>query len=809
MNRRDFVSGGLSAIVAGSRAARPKSLADSTAQDDPKFFLTSKAIRVGLGPHGTIRSMEVKSAGQWEPVEFCAEPFAGPAFTGVKLESLTGSAKNFAGTVNGVRYSLRYRLEGDRLAIVARLKNERDSDYTPKAAPLVLGINCEMLSYPTWNYRYFPTLLRCEKTHFWGYFMTPRGRIMTIGSPDPVASYAMSYERSSWGDGGHLIKTCSLDLMHALPLPPRHPQHLVSLKAGEQRSWTIYLQPVRSLGEIKPALSASLQAPMIDADRYTLAAGQSSRLTVWAKQPVTVTVTAEDGSTTPLALQSATGNYTAAFTPHGGPGLYRLTVAQPDGRTGEACISVRQPWSWYLRRAREASLVDMQYASSHLEQWLGLQTGVLARRYLPDPSLDTQTDKRLREILNLQWDLKTKRPTNMPEIRLLVNTAQMASVVADRYLADRDPYWLDLASGFADYVVSRQDADGNYHNYTTVAYPVKCVMTVMAVEKIVSAKDERFAAAYQRHYDSAKRAMDFLVRSKDNLTTEGQSTFEDGMISCAGMQLGLFALLEKDPEQRRQYADAARNMLLAHRCLEQLLIPDSRMNGATLRFWEAQYDVLMGGSLNMMNSPHGWSAWLIPGLWYQYLLTGEEEWLQKAMNAMGSCAQVVDSRTGQLRWAFVPDPYREVTMLVSDPAYPGEGKRVPAIIGEQYVPMIASFHYPNHEPVFGNGWTSGWCCCNDVHEIFTSLSEVALTSAYVVERADGTLVVWNCTATRDGGGAINIQPDEEIVSRVHLNLRGPRQVIATFANAATVSTRAEGLQWIGPGGMPELLSSTA
>ena len=143
---------------------------------------------------------------------------------------------------------------------------------------------------------------------------------------------------------------------------------------------------------------------------------------------------------------------------------------------------MRQPWSWYLRRAREASLIDKQYASSHLEQWLGLETGVLARRYVPDPSLDAQTDQRLKEILALQWDLTARRPTNMPEIRLLVNTAQMAAVLAYRYLADRDPYWLDLASGFADYVVSRQYPDGNYDNYTTVAYPVKAVMTVMAVE---------------------------------------------------------------------------------------------------------------------------------------------------------------------------------------------------------------------------------------------------------------------------------------------------------------------------------------
>jgi hypothetical protein len=216
-------------------------------------------------------------------------------------------------------------------------------------------------------------------------------------------------------------------------------------------------------------------------------------------------------------------------------------------------------------------------------------------------------------------------------------------------MADRNPYWLDLASGFADYAVSRQGADGNYDNYTVIFYPVKSVMTVMAAEKMAAAEDGRFKAAYDRHYDSAKKAMDFLVRSGEDLITEGQNTFEDGMISCASTQLGLFALLQKDAGERRHYAQASRKMLLAHRCLEQLLIPDSRMNGATLRFWEAQYDVLIGKSRNMMNSPHGWSASVIPGLWFQFLLTGEEEWLRKAMNAMDSCAGTLQVATNSRR----------------------------------------------------------------------------------------------------------------------------------------------------------------
>jgi hypothetical protein len=175
---------------------------------------------------------------------------------------------------------------------------------------------------------------------------------------------------------------------------------------------------------------------------------------------------------------------------------------------------------------------------------------------------------------------------------------------------------------------------------------------------------------------------------------------------------------------------------------------------------------------------------------------------------MGSCAQVIDSRSGLLRWAFVPDPYREVTMLVADPSLPGQGKRVPAIIGEQYVPMIASFHYPSHEPVFGNGWENGWCCCNDVHEIFIALSEVVLTSAYLVERANGDLVAWNCTAQRDSVGVLQVQPAEDIVTRVHVNVPGTRQLRVAFSSG-TLTAQAQGLAWIGPGGVPELFSSTA
>lgn len=836
MNRREFVSQSVRTLVAtslsadaGLRTAESQVVDSSESHGAPgRWSLNGHNIRVSLADNGTIRALEVMHESQWEKVGFRTGILAGPAWAEVPIQKIAGTVAGFAGTVAGIHHSLEYRIDGDRLAIVAGIENRRTSEYAPRIARMILGIDCEMRTYPAWDFRYFPTLLRCEKTHFWGYFMTPMGRILAIGSPDPIATYNINYDESVWNpgdggdlavpcvprkdaewscDGGHLIFTCSLDFLHKLPLPARHPQDLVSLQPGQQHRWTIYLQPLKALDDIKPALASAASAPMIEADRYTLAPGESSHISIWAPRTVAVTVSAPDGSVSPLAAHPESGSrLTATFTPVAGPGLYRLSVVQRDGHVSEAGISVRNHWSWYMVQARKESLVHKQYASSHLEQWLGLETDALARLYLPDPALDAQTDKRLKEILNLQWNLATKTPSNIPiKVRYLVNTAQMAGIVAYRYMADRDPYWLDLASGFADYVVSLQWPDGNYDNYTSVAYPVKSVMTVMAAEKLASAADERYQAAYQRHYASAKRAMDFLVRSQDNLTTEGENTFEDGMISCSGTQLAMFALLQTDKAERRRYAEASRKMLFSHRCLEQLLIPDSRMNGATLRFWEAQYDVLIAKSRNMMDSPHGWSAWLIPGLWFQYLLTGEEDWLRKAMNALGACAQLIDFETGKLRWAFVPDPYREVTMLIPNPDNPMRGLRVERTIGEQYIPMIASFHYPDHEPIRGNGMTSGWTCCNDVHEVFTALAEVALTSAYVVERSDGNLVTWNCTAERDSADKIVIHPSEEVVSRVHVNLQRNYRVRAVFGNAPELQIDAKGMQWIGPGGIPEII----
>lgn len=547
------------------------------------------------------------AADAWQPIAFRSDASAGPQWfvqtadshtTNVVMTLKDKERLLFEGRAGKLVCSLRYASIRDRLALVAAIRNDGPAALESLRAGLRLGLDTYMSHYPQWLDKMFPTLLRCEKTHFWGYAMSPHGRILGIASPDPVASYHFAYNiTDDGGDGGHRIYTISLDLLNPLPLPSRHPQDLHGLAPGQSREWTIFLGELASLDDVKPALA----------------------------------------------------DWTGAYK------------------------------------------------------------------------------------------------------------------------------------------------NGNTH-YTSVAYVAKSILETALVEKELSRKNPIWAERCQRHYESARRAIDDLERSRDNVRTEGEMTFEDGMISCTCLQLGMFALLQDDPAQRAKYRDAALDLARKHRCLSQILIPDCRMNGATLRFWESQYDVKM--TPNMMNSPHGWSAWRIFGIWYLYLLTGQEEWLRQTMNALGTCVQLIDTDTGRLRWAFVPDPYIKARPFKQDPARPGKGLYAQAIIGEQYLDMISDWYQaPPNTWVTGYwGDNDGGCCDNDVHEIFKCLEEVALTSAYVVERPGGELAAWNCTVESKDGD-LSVSPAENIVEKVHLNLQKPHRVTVRFGRGA-LSAECKGIQWM-------------
>lgn len=350
-------------------------------------------------------------------------------------------------------------------------------------------------------------------------------------------------------------------------------------------------------------------------------------------------------------------------------------------------------------------------------------------------------------------------------------------MLVDKYEAYGNLADLRHASQLADWLVdNNQRKDGAYVNrntvYTSVIYVAKSILELALVEKRLGATDKFWADKAAKHYESAKRAIDQLVGADGDFETEGELTFEDGMISCSALQIGMLALMQNDDNVRRKYCNAMLKILNSHDCLTQLRVPDARRRGGTMRYWEAQYDVQM--LPNMFNSPHGWSGWRAYATYYAYLLTGNERWLRESYNAASAFSCLADYKTGDLRWAFVVDPYLRVTQACSADTHvtadslsfgnphPQLYKTRQFTIGEQYVPMISDWQTVNTQD-------------NDVHELFKYIGESMLTNAFVIEREDGQLYGYNCKVTKHGD-RWNVEPNERQMTNLHCNLRHAQKI---------------------------------
>ena len=162
-----------------------------------------KGLSASFTDHGAIQSLTWNRPAV-APVNmvFRQDRFVGFAFhveAGGKLDAqlplvrVRPGCDEFALNRCGVIYSLAYTTTHAVLEICVRIKNDSGKPFSPDLVRVNVGVDTEMAKYPEWNQRFFPTLLRCEKTHFWGYFMRPDGVILGIASPDPIASWANGY----------------------------------------------------------------------------------------------------------------------------------------------------------------------------------------------------------------------------------------------------------------------------------------------------------------------------------------------------------------------------------------------------------------------------------------------------------------------------------------------------------------------------------------------------------------------------------------------------------------------------------------
>ena len=100
-----------------------------------------------------------------------------------------------------------------------------------------------MVSYPSWREKHFPTLLRIENTHFYGYFLSPNGTALGVASSNAIASYDISYasKLTPYNNTGHRIYNTSLMFYNDSKIIKRANDNLIYLKANEVYNNSIYL----------------------------------------------------------------------------------------------------------------------------------------------------------------------------------------------------------------------------------------------------------------------------------------------------------------------------------------------------------------------------------------------------------------------------------------------------------------------------------------------------------------------------------------------------------------------------------------
>jgi len=410
----------------------------------------------------------------------------------------------------------------------------------------------------------------------------------------------------------------------------------------------------------------------------------------------------------------------------------------------------------------------------------------LGKRHIPNSVVDHALDSIFHNILPKMFSYRDEKLYVIPNVRVQ-SLYTGIGILTDAYEAYHSIADLDLAARLADHLSEKyQSTDAAYRTvhgtyYTSVIYGTKPMFELAAIERQLGEKDTLWQHRAERHYYSAKRAVEDLLKRLDNIETEGEQTFEDGMISCSALQLGFYALQTKDQKEREVYTEALRYMLNKHRCLEQTQVPDARMNGGTMRFWEAWYDIRL--KPHVLNSPHGWSSWKTYATYYMYLLTGDEKWLNETMDAVGSAMQVVDvKRAGYINWGFIQDPFVKATYAIEDSVRKGKSVFTTGIIGEQYMPL--TLHWRKDH---GGDAT--------VHEHFKMLAEVALTNAFVVEHTDGTFTSYNCFVTINKGN-LKVIPYEKCVTNIHFNIRTTQQVVVKVGKLKIARKVTEGMSWI-------------
>ena len=615
--------------------------------------------------------------------------------------------------------------------IVSRIKICAEKEIILERLLLRSGIDCYMDRYPQWNDLFFPTFLRCEPTHFTGYLMTPNQNILALASPCRIEAWSLEYNRAQYGEEnhvGHRIYTFNIHLIDRTKEVFQGGKGKV-LHKGETLEYCFTWRLLNNLNDVLPFFSEITGAAFIQCDKWTYEIGETPAIISDGRMKI------KD----PMGKEFFSGSAVSV------PGIYTI-CAEHKNKVSVARFYVRESTERYLRFAGDWAMKCPPRPSTHAEAYYGFFSALLAARYGKDCGFTNKILNAFDNFLEVRLtsDKKTLVEEALPE--RIQNLSTMISLLCEAYRTSADEKYLKISVNFAHTLMEKQAKTGEYlgwghSHYTCIIYPIKSLIELFStLEKKKEYEEERKII-----FDSVHRAAEDLSRRLDNIETEGQQTFEDGMITCAALQLALTALY--DGKNRTRYTRCAQILMKKHECLEQKLVPDGRMRGATLRFWESMYDVLI--DKNMINSPHGWTSWKTYATFYLYLLTNDPIYLQDTFDTLGACLQCFDIEKDRLNWAFIVDPVVEADIFL----YRDGCKLIPSVFGECYLPMISD-HWQSNLNIVCYGYAfphegktegiyRGGCCDNDVHEHIKCMEEVAC-NAFIHELPSGNSLTYGC-----------------------------------------------------------------
>lgn len=633
-----------------------------------------------------------------------------------------------ANLIPGVEVQVAYIIDPGHIKAVIKVTNHSDTSKEIPWLRFVTGIDCRMERYPQWKDKLFPTSLRYETTHFWALLGSPKRNYLAILSPQRMDSFKLYYN----SEGGHRIHTIALDLINDIePRPGRFLPAVPLLEAKEHRLWEIYFTPLLSDAELPVAVIKFCKAPFVEWKRASGFPGEKLDLKVYApmNNQIDIQLTGGIGETLParISIPEICGEIQKQSGPVAGLELVKsdkileyqvahLLLTLPEGRPGipypvvvravdkevTASAYILQPWDLYVHIASAAASKMYPPCATHVcEAAMPVFSMILAEKLSPSASRRASIGAFLQdELFRISFTPEGK-PLLRPD--RIQNQSCAMDICRNFFLATGEKKWLDMAIQVARQFMSSQGPDGGFYtprgtHYTAVYYPAKSLLDL--VRELRRQTETKYVTLSKEIEKVVRIAVEDLYRRGENIETEGEQTYEDGMISCSALQQAAYSLFTGD----NRFALRALELMAEHRCLEWRS-PEAHIQGGSCRFWESYWAIGWG---NCMNTPHGWTTWTSFAHLYIYLATGELSHLFRAWDSAIATLQIIDAQTGTLRFCFTPDPTIR----------PEWGKGPPQA-GEQYLRCV---------PLSSDRLLEGG---GEVHEIIKFLGETFIQDCYL------------------------------------------------------------------------------